>query len=137
VDGLIKKHDGFTTTLEAQREKITTLEQLCQALLAQNHHASEQIKSRCDGVLDRMGRVVQMTESRRLRLLESRSYQQFLCNTYEVLNSVLLFFKTRNSWLLLGLAFMCLVCTLCLCWQLPAKGILFLDSPYVFPSVHV
>ena len=84
VDGLIKKHDGFTTTLEAQREKITTLEQLCQALLAQDHYASEQIKSRCDGVVDRMSRVLQTTESRRLKLLESRSYQQFLCNIYEV-----------------------------------------------------
>jgi len=86
VDGLIKKHDGFTTTLEAQREKITTLEQLCQALLAQDHYASEQIKSRCDGVVDRMGRIMQLTESRRLKLLESRSYQQFLCNVYEVFN---------------------------------------------------
>jgi len=82
----MKKHEGFTTTLAAQREKITTLEQLCQALLAQNHYASEQIESRCDGVIDRMGRVVQMTESRRLKLIESRSYQQFLCNIYEVLN---------------------------------------------------
>ena len=84
MDGLTKKHDGFTTTLEAQREKITTLEQLCQALLAQDHYASDQIRSRCDGVVDRMGRVVEMTESRRLKLLDSRSYQQFLCNTYEV-----------------------------------------------------
>ena len=84
VDSLIKKHDGFTTTLEAQQEKITTLEQLCQALLAQDHYASEQIKSRCDGVLDRMGRITQLTESRRLKLLDSRSYQQFLCNIYEV-----------------------------------------------------
>jgi len=44
VDGLIKKHDGFTTTLEAQREKITTLEQLCHALVAQDHYASELIR---------------------------------------------------------------------------------------------
>jgi len=80
----MKKHDGFTTTLEAQREKITMLEQLCQALLAQDHYAAEQIKSRCDGVTDRMDRIVQLTETRRLRLLESRSYQQFLCNIYEV-----------------------------------------------------
>ena len=84
MDSLIKKHDGFTTTLEAQREKITTLENLSQALLDQDHYASEQIKSRCDGVVDRMGRVIQMTESRRLKLLDSRSYQQFLCNIYEV-----------------------------------------------------
>ena len=82
----MKKHDGFTTTLEAQQEKITTLEQLCQALLAQDHYASEQIKSRCDSVVDRMGRITQLTESRRLKLLESRSYQQFLCNVYEVLH---------------------------------------------------
>lgn len=87
MDALVKKHDGFTTTLEAQREKISTLEQLCQELLVQDHYASEQIKCRCDGVVDRMVRITQLTELRRLKLLESRSYQQFLCNIYEVFSS--------------------------------------------------
>lgn len=85
VDELIKKHDGFTTTLEAQAEKITTLEQLAQALLAQEHYASDQIKSRCKGVVGRMQKVKQAADQRRAKLIDSRNYQQFLGNVYEVL----------------------------------------------------
>ena len=43
VDELMKKHSGFEKTLEAQEEKISTLEQLAQALLAQEHYASDQV----------------------------------------------------------------------------------------------
>ena len=43
VDELIKKHHAFEKTLEAQEEKITTLEQLAQALLQQEHYASDQV----------------------------------------------------------------------------------------------
>lgn len=64
VDDLIKKHDGFAKTLEAQEEKIDTLEQLAQALLAQEHYASDHIRRRCQGVLDRRDKVKQV------RLLE-------------------------------------------------------------------
>ena len=60
VDDLIKKHDGFAKTLEAQEEKIDTLEQLAQALLAQEHYASDHIRSRCQGVLDRRDKVKQV-----------------------------------------------------------------------------
>ena len=84
VDGLLKKHDNFATSLEAQREKITALEQLTEELLAQDHYASEQIKARRQGVVDRMNRVLQTAESRRRKLTDSRNYQQFLANIYEV-----------------------------------------------------
>ena len=47
----MKKHVGFEKTLEAQEEKITTLEQLAQALLAQDHYANQQIKTRSAQVL--------------------------------------------------------------------------------------
>lgn len=85
VDGLIKKHDGFVTTLEAQGEKITTLEQLAQALLSQEHYASDTINSRYMGVIDRLARVKQAADVRRRKLVDSRFYQQFLSNVYEVL----------------------------------------------------
>jgi arginine deiminase len=88
----LKKHDGFITALEAQREKITTLEQLAQALLAQDHYASKQIESRRKGVVDRMERVQQMTEARRQKLLDARTYQQFLCNVYEVFLFVIIIY---------------------------------------------
>ncbi len=60
VDDLIKKHEGFAKTLEAQEEKIDTLEQLAQTLLAQEHYASDHIRSRCQGVLDRRDKVKQV-----------------------------------------------------------------------------
>ena len=60
MDDLIKKHEGFAKTLEAQEEKIDTLEQLAQALLAQEHYASDHIRSRCQGVLDRRDKVKQV-----------------------------------------------------------------------------
>lgn len=79
-------------TLEAQAEKITTLEQLAQALLAQDHYASDLIKSRCNGVVGRMQKVQQAADQRRAKLIESRNYQQFLGNVYEVLLDGFLWF---------------------------------------------
>lgn len=93
VDSLLKKHENFTTSLEAQREKIAALEQLTQVLLSQDHYASKQIELRRKGVVDRMDRVLQMTEARHQKLVDSRNYQQFLCNVYEVM-SLLLFVQT-------------------------------------------
>ena len=43
VDELMKKHTAFEMTLEAQEEKISTLEQLAQVLLGQEHYASDQV----------------------------------------------------------------------------------------------
>ena len=81
---LIKKHDGFTTTLTAQEEKITTLEQLAQELLKQDHYASKEIAARSQGVVDRLERVKQAADARRRKLIESRNYQQWLGSVYEV-----------------------------------------------------
>ena len=84
MDALLKDHEGFEKTLEAQEEKITTLEQLAQALLAQDHYASQEIKTRCQGVLDRRDKVKDAAAARRTKLIDSRNYQQFLRNVYEV-----------------------------------------------------
>ena len=84
VDELIKKHEAFALTLEAQEEKIDTLEQLAQALLAQEHYASDQIRGRCQGVLDRRDKVKQAAIQRNNKLHDSKNYQQFLRNTREV-----------------------------------------------------
>jgi len=85
VDVLIKKHDGFTTTLVAQEEKITTLEQLAQALLEQEHYASKEIRDRRQGVVDRLEKVKLSADARRRKLLESKNYQQFLGSVHEVM----------------------------------------------------
>ena len=82
----MKKHDGFEKTLAAQEEKISTLEQLAQALLAQEHYASDEIQARCRGVLARRDRVKQTSQARRKKLQDSRHFQQFLRNLAEVGN---------------------------------------------------
>ena len=79
----MKKHDGFEKTLVAQEEKIDTLEQLAQALLAQEHYGSGQIKKRCQDVLERRDRIKETAAARRRKLEDSRNYQQFLRNVYE------------------------------------------------------
>ena len=81
---LTKKHDSFEKTLEAQEEKISTLEQLAQALLAQDHYASQEVRDRCQGVLDRRDRLKQAARARRTKLTDSHNYQMFLRNVYEV-----------------------------------------------------
>ena len=84
VDQLVKKHNGFEKTLGAQEEKISTLEQLSQALLAQDHYAADEIRMRCEDVLDRHTRVKQLTDARRTKLHDSHNYQQYLRNVREV-----------------------------------------------------
>ena len=72
VDALLKKHSGFEKTLEAQEEKIQILEQLCQALLAQEHYASDIIEKRCADVLARRERLRDQSEKRKEILNASR-----------------------------------------------------------------
>ena len=80
----MKKHEAFEKTLEAQEEKITTLKQLADALLAQEHYASRQIETRCEGVIERRDRVKTCAVQRRKKLIDSLNYQQFLANMHEV-----------------------------------------------------
>lgn len=84
VNELIKKHESFEKTLEAQEEKVNTLEGLAKALLDQGHYASKQIKSRCQGVLIRRDKVKQMAQARNKKLNDSKNYQQFLKSAKEV-----------------------------------------------------
>ena len=84
VDELLKKHASFEKTLSAQEEKISTLEQLAQALLAQDHYAAKEIRARCDKVLERYTRVKETTMSRRTKLDDAHHYQLYVRNIREV-----------------------------------------------------
>ena len=87
MEALTKKHDGFEKALHAQEEKITTLNQLADALLAQDHYAEQQIKDRRAGVLDRNEKIAIASAARRERLEDSKNYQILLKNIFEVLIS--------------------------------------------------
>ncbi|CAH1792768.1 unnamed protein product [Owenia fusiformis] len=84
VDALLRKHDNFEKTLNAQSEKIDTLEQYAKDLLVQDHYASEEIQSGCEAVIERRNNLVSASKLRREKLEDSQKYQNFLRDLYDV-----------------------------------------------------
>ena len=84
VDAILKRHDGYEKTLQAQEEKIDALDQFARELVQQQHYASDMIKSTAATILERRRKVKEISAARRERLLNSRKNQQFLRNCYEV-----------------------------------------------------
>lgn len=84
VESLIKNHDGFEKTVRAQEDRIEEMKQFAADLVEQKHYASDEIKSRCQAVLTRRDRMWETSKQRRKKLEDSRNYQLFLRNLYEV-----------------------------------------------------
>ncbi|CAL1542371.1 unnamed protein product [Lymnaea stagnalis] len=84
VDSLMKKHDNFEKTTKAQEDRIEELKQFASDLCAGSHYASDEITSRCQAVLNRRKRMWELSEARRKKLIDSRNYQLFLRNLYDV-----------------------------------------------------
>ncbi len=53
VEALIKKHEDFEKSVEAQEEKIHALNQFAQKLMAAGHYDAVAIGNRRDAVLQR------------------------------------------------------------------------------------
>ena len=53
VEALIKKHEDFEKTLDAQEEKMNSLNQFAQKLMVANHYDTAAIGKRKDTVLMR------------------------------------------------------------------------------------
>lgn len=53
VEALIKKHEDFEKSLDAQEEKMNAMDQFAKKLMAAGHYASVTIASRRDSVLQR------------------------------------------------------------------------------------
>ncbi|KAK7105089.1 spectrin beta chain, non-erythrocytic 5-like isoform X3 [Littorina saxatilis] len=84
VESLIKKHDGFEKTVRAQEDRIQEMKQFAADLVEQKHYATDEIKSLCQTVLSRQDRMWDSSKQRRKKLEDSRNYQLFLRNLYEV-----------------------------------------------------
>ncbi|KAJ8309236.1 hypothetical protein KUTeg_014110 [Tegillarca granosa] len=84
VESLTKKHDGFEKTTHAQEERIEDLKQFAQDLQQQEHYAKQEIKEKCTAVEDRTKTFWEHSTSRRNKLNDSKNYQLFLRNLYEV-----------------------------------------------------
>ena len=53
AEALIKKHDDFEKTLDAQREKIESVNTLAEALVGDNHYDSKNVSQRQSAVVER------------------------------------------------------------------------------------
>lgn len=87
MESLIKNHDGFEKTVRAQEDRIEEMKQFAADLIKQQHYAGEEIKSRCQAVLARQERMWDLSKQRKKMLEDSRNYQLFLRNLYEVCHS--------------------------------------------------
>ncbi|XP_071547281.1 spectrin beta chain, non-erythrocytic 5 isoform X4 [Panulirus ornatus] len=84
VEVLIKKHESFEKTFEAQGNKIEQLEVFAKDLLKNDHYDSEGIQRRLKVVTDKKDILKKKARMRGEKLEESKSLQQFLRNIYEV-----------------------------------------------------
>lgn len=84
VEVLIKKHESFEKTFEAQGNKIEQLEIFAKDLLKNDHYDSDGIRRRLDVVTAKRDNLKEAAHQRRLKLRESKLLQQFLRNIYEV-----------------------------------------------------
>lgn len=53
VESLLKKHEDFEKSLDAQEEKMKALDQVAKKLMSAGHYASVAIASKRDAVLQR------------------------------------------------------------------------------------
>lgn len=84
MEELIKKHESFEKTFEAQGNKIEQLEAFANDLLKNDHYDSDGIRRRLKVVTEKCDILKEKAALRAQRLQESKLLQQFLRNVYEV-----------------------------------------------------
>ncbi|XP_062974523.1 spectrin beta chain, non-erythrocytic 5 [Elgaria multicarinata webbii] len=84
VESLQQKHMQFETDLETQLEKIDVMASFAQQLRDSQHYDSENIMNKCQVVLRRKERLLEIALTRRRLLEESRLLQKFLHDSFEV-----------------------------------------------------
>ncbi|KAK7068041.1 Spectrin beta chain, non-erythrocytic 5, partial [Halocaridina rubra] len=84
VETLIKKHESFEKTFEAQGNKIEQLQNFARELLKNDHYDSDGIRQKLKVVTNKRDGLKEAAKQRKQKLAESKSLQQFLRNIYEV-----------------------------------------------------
>lgn len=84
VEALIRKHDNFEKTMNAQSNKIDELEAFSTELIAAKHYNSSAIQAKCQAVCSRRDKLKESALVRRKKLQESRELQKFYRNIYDV-----------------------------------------------------
>ena len=88
VEALLKNHDRFEKLMEKQVEKVEDVRHFADTLESLKHYAWDEIRERRQAVDDRFSRLQESSNARRRKLGDSKNYQLFLRNLYDVSNSV-------------------------------------------------
>ncbi|KAM9294405.1 spectrin beta chain, non-erythrocytic 5 [Gastrophryne carolinensis] len=84
VESLQHKHEKFQKALDAQMDRINEMESVAKQLQDNEHYDSQNIGNKCQAVLERKKKLLNMSEARKKRLEESRQLQKFIRSSYEV-----------------------------------------------------
>ncbi|XP_075049076.1 spectrin beta chain, non-erythrocytic 5 [Mixophyes fleayi] len=84
VESLQHKHEKFQKALDAQMDKIDEMESFAKQLQDNQHYDSENIGSKCQAVLERKKKLLNLSEVRKRKLEDSRQLQKFIRSSYEV-----------------------------------------------------
>lgn len=78
VENLIKRHETFLTTMEANEEKINSVVQFAQRLCDDGHYAADKIKRKADSINERRGQNHGRAEHLSVKLRDQLQLHQFL-----------------------------------------------------------
>jgi len=78
AENLIKRHEAFITTMDANDEKINAVLQFANRLMEENHYASEKIQKKAEGINERRDQNRVRADEQLDRLKDQLTLQQFL-----------------------------------------------------------
>lgn len=84
VEALIQKHEAFEKTIAAQSGKIEDLKKFANEIIKDKHYDQTGIESRLKLVMSRRGRLMESSDARKKKLLETKKLLQFLRNVVDV-----------------------------------------------------
>ena len=84
VEALMKNHDRFERLMEKQVEQVEDVREFADKLASQNHYAWDEIRDRRQAVDDRFSRLKESSDARQRKLGDSKNYQLYLRNIYDV-----------------------------------------------------
>ena len=77
VESLLKKHEDFEKSLEAQEAKVQALDDFAEKLIENQHYAADEIQKRRSELLERREALLDRAAKRRQVLNESAQVQHF------------------------------------------------------------
>ena len=81
VQGLLKKHDAFTTDCQVHKDRCIEVTKEGDKLIEDGNHNADQIKVRCQALQDKLNSLEEAAGGRRARLVDNSAFLQFIWKT--------------------------------------------------------